>query len=92
MMAPPDGAKMMSKILTTALAIAIVLLPLGVQSSQPSVKLTDLAPPAELTTPQPGFGFFLDPDADAELRVKLPTSIGQFDEIDADPFAVAKAA
>ena len=40
---------MMSKILTTALAVAIVLLPLGVQSSQPTVKLTDLALPREPT-------------------------------------------
>jgi hypothetical protein len=81
---------MMSKILTTALAAAIVLLPLGVQSSQPTVKLTDLAPRAEMTTAQPGFGFFLDPDADAELRVKMPKSINEFD-IDSDPFDVAKA-
>jgi hypothetical protein len=82
----------MSKILTTALAVAIVLLPLGVQSSQPTVKLTDLAPQGQMTTPQPGFGFFLDPDADAELRVKLPSSIAEFDDIDRDPFAASKAA
>ena len=81
---------MMSKILTTALAAAIVLLPLGVQSSQPNVKLTDLAPQAVMTTAQPGFGFFLDPDADAELRVKMPKSINEFD-IERDPFATAKA-
>lgn len=81
---------MMSRILTTALAIAIVLLPLAAQSSQPQVKVTDLAPQAGQTTPQPGFGFWLDPDADAELRVKLPNSINDFD-IDRDPFATAKA-
>ena len=81
---------MMSKILTTALAVAIVLLPLGVQSSQPTVKLTDLAPQAGMTTVQPGFGFFLDPDADAELRVKMPKSINEFD-LERDPFATAKA-
>lgn len=80
---------MMSRILTTALAVTIVLLPFGVQSSQPSVKLTDLAPQAQSTT-QPGFGFFLDPDMDADLRVKLPKSINEFD-IDSDPFATAKA-
>jgi hypothetical protein len=80
----------MSKILTTALAVAIVLLPLGALSSQPNVKLTDLAPQAETTTVQPGFGFFLDPDADAELRVKMPRSINEFD-IERDPFATAKA-
>lgn len=80
----------MSKVFTTALAVAIVLLPLGVQSSQPSVKLTELAPQAQSTTPQPGFGFFLDPDIDAELRVRLPKSINDFD-IDRDPFATAKA-
>ena len=80
---------MMSKILTTALAVTIVLLPLGVQSSQPSVKVTDLAPQAQ-STMQPGFGFFLDPDMDAELRVKMPKSINEFD-IDSDPFATAKA-
>lgn len=85
------GRRQMSKILTTALAIAIVLLPLGAHSSQPNVKLTDLAPQGQMTTPQPGFGFFLDPDADAELRVKLPSSIGEFD-IDSDPFAATKAA
>lgn len=81
---------MMSKILTTALAVTIVLLPLGVQSSQPTVKLTDLEPRAETTTSQPGFGFFLDPDMDAELRLQLPKSINEFD-IDSDPFATAKA-
>ena len=81
---------MMSRILTTALAAAIVLLPLGVQSSQPSVKLTDLVPQAGMTTPQPGFGFFLDPDVDAELRVKMPKSINELD-IDRDPFATALA-
>jgi hypothetical protein len=80
----------MSKILTTALAIAIVLLPLAAQSSQPKVKVTDLAPQAGETTPQPGFGFFLDPDMDAELRVKLPRSIDELD-IERDPFATAKA-
>lgn len=80
----------MSKVLTTVLAIAIVLLPFGVQSSQPSVKLSDLAPQGQLTTPQPGFGLFLDPDADAELRVKLPRSIDELD-IERDPFATAKA-
>jgi hypothetical protein len=80
----------MSKILTTALAIAIVLLPLAAQSSQPQVKVTDLAPQVGQTTPQPGFGFWLDPDADAELRIKLPHSIDEFD-IDRDPFAVARA-
>lgn len=80
---------MMSKILTTALAVTIVLLPLGVQSSQPSVKVTDLAPQAQATM-QPGFGFFLDPDMGAELRVKMPKSINEFD-IDSDPFATAKA-
>lgn len=80
----------MSKIMTTALAVAIVLLPLGAQSSQPKVNVTDLAPQAEMTTVQPGFGFFLDPDADAELRVKLPKSINEFD-IERDPFATAKA-
>ena len=91
MVAPLEkGRKMMSKILTTVLAVAIVLLPLGVQSSQPSVKLSDLAPQARATTPQPGFGFFLDPDMDAELRVKMPKSINEFD-IDSDPFATAKA-
>lgn len=82
---------MMSKVLTTALAIAIVLLPLGAQSSQPQVKVTDLAPQAGATTSQPGFGFFLDPDADAELRVKLPKSINEFD-LERDPFETAKAA
>ncbi len=81
---------MMSKILTTALAFSIVLLPFGVQSSQPGVKLTDLAPQAQTTTAQPGFGFFLDPDMASELRVKLPKSINEFD-IDSDPFATAKA-
>jgi hypothetical protein len=80
----------MSKILTTALAVAIVLLPLGAHSSQPNVKLTDLAPQADTTTVQPGFGFFLDPDADAELRVKMPRSINELD-IERDPFATAKA-
>ena len=80
----------MSKILTTALAVAIVLLPLGAHSSQPNVKLTDLVPQAETATVQPGFGFFLDPDADAELRVKMPRSINEFD-IERDPFATAKA-
>lgn len=80
---------MMSKILTTALAVAIVLLPFGVHSSQPSVKLTDLAPQAQGTTPQPGFGLFLDPDTDAELRVKLPRAIDELD-IDRDPFATAR--
>ena len=80
----------MSKVFTTALAIAIVLLPFGAQSSQPNVKLSDLEPQAGLTTPQPGFGFFLDPDADAELRVKLPRSIDELD-IERDPFATAKA-
>lgn len=80
----------MSKVFTTALAVTIVLLPLGVQSSQPSVKITELTPPAQATTPQPGFGFFLDPDIDAELRVRLPKSINDFD-IDRDPFATAKA-
>lgn len=80
----------MSKILTTALAVAIVLLPLGAHSSQPNVKVTDLAPQADTATVQPGFGFFLDPDADAELRVKMPKSINEFD-IERDPFATAKA-
>lgn len=81
---------MMSKILTTALAFSIVLLPFGVQSSQPAVKFTDLAPQAEITTAQPGFGFFLDPDMSSELKVKLPRSINELD-IDSDPFAAAKA-
>ena len=81
---------MITKILTTALAFSIVLLPFGVQSSQPSVKLTDLAPQTQATTAQPGFGFFLDPEMDADLRVKLPKSINEFD-IDSDPFATAKA-
>jgi hypothetical protein len=80
----------MSKILTTALAVAIVLLPLGAHSSQPNVKVTELAPQADRTTVQPGFGFFLDPDADAELRVKMPKSINEFD-IERDPFATARA-
>jgi len=80
---------MTSRILTTALAVTIVLLPLGVQSSQPDVRLHELAPPAQATT-QPGFGFFLDPDMDAELRVRLPKSINEFD-IDSDPFATARA-
>ena len=80
---------MMSRIVTTALAVAIVLVPFGVQSSQPSVTLSDLAPQTQATT-QPGFGFFLDPDMDAELRVRLPKSINEFD-IDSDPFATAKA-
>ena len=90
MVAPLMGSVTMSKNMTTALAIAIVLLPLGAQSSQHSVKVTDLAPQAESATLQPGFGFFLDPDADAELRVKMPRSIEEFD-IDRDPFATAKA-
>ena len=90
MVALPDGAKMMSRILTTALAVAIVLLPLGAQSSQPTVKVTELAPQADASTPQPGFGFFLDPDADAELRVKMPRSIDELN-IERDPFATARA-
>lgn len=79
---------MRSRILTTALAMTIVLLPFGAQSSQPNVKLNDLVPQAEATA-QPGFGFFLDPDMGAELRVRLPESINEFD-IDRDPFATAK--
>lgn len=81
---------MMSRILTTALAVSIVLLPLAALSSQPEVRVTDLAPQAGMLTAQPGFDFFLDPDRDAELRIKLPRSIDELD-IDRDPFATAKA-
>ncbi|MBU1305765.1 MAG: hypothetical protein KKF33_09615 [Alphaproteobacteria bacterium] len=80
---------MMSRLLPTALAVSIVLLPLAALSSQPEVKVIDLAPQAEILTAQPGFDFFLDPDRDADLRIRLPRSINEFD-IDRDPFETAK--
>jgi hypothetical protein len=84
------GRKMKTKFLTTALGLVIFLIPLNAQSSQPDVKLNDLKPQLELTTAQPGFGFFLDPDTQTELQIQMPTSIADFD-IDADPFAKARS-
>ena len=90
MVAPPRwGDKMMTKFLTTALGIAIVLVPMNAQCSQPGVKLSDLQPQAQGLTAQPGFGFFLDPDAEVELRIQMPRSINELD-IGRDPFAVAR--
>lgn len=80
------GRKMKTKFLTTALGLAIFLIPLNAQSSQPDVTLEQLKPQHDLITVQPGFGFFLDPEAQTELRIKMPTSIADFD-INADPFA-----
>lgn len=80
---------MITRLLTTAFGIAIVLVPLNAQSSQPSVTLHDLQPQVVSMTAQPGFGFFLDPDAAVELRIEMPTSITAFD-IESDPFAAAR--
>ena len=98
MVAPPRwGEKMITKssitkILTTALGIAIVLVPFTAQSSQPNVKLDDLKPQVERLTVQPGFGFFLDPDAQVELQIEMPKSVKDIDfDLRSHPFAVALA-
>ncbi len=77
----------MKAYLTTALALAIVLLPPAVQSSQNAdVRLSDLEITGQSVSPQPGFGLFLDADAMPVLDWTPARSINDLD-IDRDPFA-----
>lgn len=79
----------MKAYLTTALALAlaIVLLPPAVQSSQNAdIRLSDLEVAARHVSVQPGFGLFLDADAMPVLDWTPADSINDLD-IDRDPFA-----
>lgn len=77
----------MKAYLTTALALAIVLLPPAVQSSQNAdVRLSDLEITGQPVSPQPGFGLFLDADAMPVLDWTPARSINDLD-IDRDPLA-----